>query len=86
MWEDLGIRFSPHTPIPPYSHTISNNNKSAGFGIRWILDRGTGTVVWHGVPPEARPGAPASYRSPVAVGEAYMVVIGSEKVYCLTRP
>ena len=43
-------------------------------------------ITRHGLPPEARQGNPASYLSPVAVGEKYMVVIGSKKVYCLTRP
>lgn len=53
-------------------------------GQLWMLDKHTGRLVWHAFPPDAREGA--VYLSPAAVGRDHMVVVGSEQVYCLTRP
>lgn len=58
-----------------------------GGGQIWVLDAENGRVIWHGFPPEYNQGDRyATYLSPLAVGEGYMVNVGAKKVYALTVP
>ncbi|MEW5799574.1 MAG: PQQ-binding-like beta-propeller repeat protein [Bacteroidota bacterium] len=52
----------------------------------YVLDAETGKTIWWGHPPEHDKDGISTYSSPVAVGEGYMVCVGSSKVYCLTIP
>jgi outer membrane protein assembly factor BamB len=52
----------------------------------WVVDIGQGAIMWNGFPPEYISDRFAVYLSPVAVGEGYMVNVGSKRVYCLTVP
>lgn len=52
----------------------------------WVLEATTGEVIWNGFPPEFDEDRSYTYLSPLAVGEGYMVNVGSEKIYALTVP
>ena len=49
----------------------------------YVLNAYTGKTIWWGHPPEHDKDGVSTYSSPVAVGEGYMVNVGSSKVYCL---
>jgi len=55
-------------------------------GEIWVLDADTGEVLWHSFPPEFSNDRSFTYLSPLGVGEDYMVDVGSQKIYGLTRP
>jgi outer membrane protein assembly factor BamB len=55
-------------------------------GQLWVLDAKTGKVIWNGFPPEYEEDQDYYYLSPLAVGEGYMVNVGSRKMYGLTVP
>ena len=55
-------------------------------GQLWVLDAKTGKVIWNGFPPEYEEDRDYYYLSPLAVGEGYMVNVGSRKMYGLTVP
>ncbi len=49
-----------------------------------ILDAGTGQVLWESLAPDDKAsGGYSEFLSPVAVGNGYMVNVGSKKIYCL---
>ena len=58
---------------------------NAAWGEVWIVDDGSGDVVWKGLPPEHEKND-AIYLSPLGVGEESMMVVGNKAVYGLTRP
>jgi outer membrane protein assembly factor BamB len=55
-------------------------------GEIFVLSANNGRLIWNGKPPEASRDRDASFISNLAVGEGYMVNVGSKKVYCLTSP
>jgi outer membrane protein assembly factor BamB len=56
-------------------------------GQIWVFNSSNGNVIWRSFPPEY-PGGTYYYlySSNLAVGEGYMVDVGSRKVYCLRTP
>lgn len=56
------------------------------MGQLWILNANTGAKVFSGFPPEYQKDRSYIYNSNVAVGEGYMIIVGSKKVYCLNAP
>lgn len=66
--------------------TVSNGRLYSCNGEIWILNITTGAIEWRGLPSENKLDPLATYLSPLAVGEGYMVDVGSKKVYCLTIP
>ncbi len=81
-WISEGTRSSIITII-----TVQNGRVYfCNFAYIYVLDALTGSVIWKGLPPEYEYDKSYRYKSPVAVGEGYMVCIGNKKVYCLTDP
>ena len=54
-----------------------------GGGQIWIFDADSGSVLWHGFPPEYRTDRYATYLAPLAANDEYIVAIGSKKIYGL---
>lgn len=59
-------------------------------GCDLLSDNGSGStipdVLWHSYAPGFSESRRFTYLSPLGVGENYMVNVGSEKIYGLTRP
>lgn len=64
----------------------SNRVYFSNFAAIYVLDAFNGSIIWKGFPPEYNQDKSYIYSSPVAVGEGYMVNVGSKKVYCLNDP
>ena len=58
----------------------------ASAGSVWVVEAETGEVIWHGTPPEYKRDDHYVYASPLAVGDDYMVNVGSYAIYALTVP
>ena len=58
----------------------------SGAGSIWVLEAETGEVIWRGTPPEYERDDHYVYASPLAVGDDYMVNVGSYAIYALTVP
>jgi outer membrane protein assembly factor BamB len=52
-------------------------------GDIFIQDAATGTILWNDFPPEYDTDRNAIYHSNLAVGEGYMINVGTKYVYCL---
>lgn len=55
-------------------------------GAIWVLDTKDGSVIYRELPPNYKNDDYDVYISSLAVGEGYMVDVGSKAVYCLTVP
>jgi len=55
-------------------------------GQIWVFNSSNGNVIWRSFPPDYYNDSYAVYSSNLAVGEGYMVDVGSKKVYCLSTP
>lgn len=52
----------------------------------FAFDAESGEVLWHSYPPEFSKDRSFTYLSPLGVGDDYMVNVGSQKIYGLSRP
>lgn len=81
-WKSESTRSSIITII-----TVTNGRVYfCNFAYIYVLNASNGSVIWKGLPPEYYQDRSYLYSSPVAVGEGYMVDVGSRKIYCLTDP
>lgn len=84
LWKRPDTRGSITTILTVTDGRVYFCNESGGQ--IWVLDKETGRVIWHGFPPEYPEDDFATYLSPLAVGEGYMVNVGSKKIYALRVP
>ena len=56
------------------------------LGQLWVLDAGTGEIIWHSFPPDYPENRHDTYLAPVAVGEGFMAAVGAIKIYALSVP
>ncbi len=83
IWK-TNVKYS-NTSIP----TVKNDRLyfvNSGGGAIWILDTKDGSVIYKKRPPDFKEDSFDVYISSLAVGEGYMVDVGSQAVYCLTVP
>ncbi len=69
--------------------TIENGRlyfNNTSFGQINIFDINTGKIIWREFPPEFKKDRNYLYLSDLAVGEGYMVCVGTKKIYCLKIP
>lgn len=59
---------------------------NSGGGAIWVLDTKDGSIIYRELPPNFKNDSYDVYISSLAVGEGYMVNVGSKAVYCLTVP
>lgn len=74
-----------NTSIP----TVKNGRLyfvNSGGGAIWVLDTKDGSVIYRELPPGFKNDNFDVYISSLAVGDGYMVDVGSQAVYCLTVP
>src|SRR5699024_4152555 len=57
---------------------------NSGGGAIWVLDTKNGSIIYRELPPNYKHDSYDVYISSLAVGEGYMVNVGSKAVYCLT--